>query len=1250
MSEYIEVGQPLQFTDPNTPTRVGEIVENVSDIYNIPSPRLGMQVFVKNEKKSFVITSLKSKTIGGVDVPEAAVEAFEPVGAKSFTWNNDTDPSNMNDFVVAGVYDIKGEHTREDDNLPILNTGGGHTFNARLTVLDSSITGSGNSDDKCITQVLSFCNRLGQGEVYIRTGKGSSLDSLTWEKWSALQRNVNVGQVDNLDNLKDNGIYSGVWTKGSYNAYPLTFVCIVINDYFVGVAPRRISQFVYGLSKFDGSTVYQSRVWDDSKNAWSDWEILNQKKISSMISAEIKKVTDGIDPNKIDSLKDIITWIEEHGGDVTAIYNAIQGNTIKINAEVNRAQAVEAGLGEYISQVEETVNKTNADIAETKKNIASSLHASSVADSVNITGKSDVGRTTFSVEIPAATTEKAGVMTAGDKKKINASIKDIVVNPNVDDVELDLEDNTEKTSHVAFPAATTEKAGVMSAEDKVALDSIPNEIEKLKDGDTIVGQAREIHSRNGKTVADSFLIRTTAGSGTIGDGVASLKSVGGNIVKNLVDGTFGGSYIHKDVKSSPSYPQLYYYASNYNLILNHVYYFSATVKTDGSGSTGNTAVISINNGRITQYSNGVKDMWHNISIVGKYDNQSGDMFIRGVMATYIYVIKPLVIDLTEMFGAGNEPDKATCDKLFGTMDALPQGLTVANPTTFTSTGFNQFNPESVLEGKAIVDNAIVSGDKKIAVIPCLPCKVGVGENNGYCVHGDFGEDIKVYLTPLNPMEVDGELYMHELTKDATTDTYVPLIKGYMLVEVPTTDNLCAHFLWSEDKCKRDSYEPYFESKIELPTIPQMSEWGLAGIQSSGTLACDTIDLERGVYVKRIGSVDFGSLDITKSGTIFVVAKPDNISIPKYGKVGNAVIDRYSIYIAYTVSSGKLGEKGYMVYSDGRLYIKDTTYTDVNAFKQAMQGVMLYYELATPEEYPLPKVDNNYISSDYGVEQFDSVVPCSANNLYYMRSLAGETRNFLDRMYNNTAKTDAKEVADYITNGIEGNKELATNAPNLALRALYVAAGAIYNNSTGYYELNGITDLTESNMIYIYEHKNYHFSLNTARYFQENKNVRTIFPMNSVNTVYDQLFKNNKLSLVCTFMNSGFEVIKLSKAQTLAQVKGIPTESGGMSNMFTNAKKLKTIYPIDVSAVTSIGASFNGTIALIDVRLQGLKCSAAFKDSANISKESILYIIQNATPTTAITITLHADAYARLAEDADIVAALEAQPLITLVSA
>ena len=797
--------------------------------------------------------------------------------------------------------------------------------------------------------------------------------------------------------------------------------------------------------------------------------------------------------------------------------------------------------------------------------------------------------------------------------------------------------------------------------------ALATEIDKLKDGDTIVAQTREIHSRNGKTVPDSFLIRTTAGSGTIGDGVASLKSVGGNIVKNLVDGTFESGWDNTNyttylnsgcitvTRKNENFTYLDLQYTNKQLcIVGHTIYALAIIKA----STDRTS-LSIAGQAFTIFNAATTSKeWSCLSIhktitQNIIDQNRNYTSIRASnsnntisSADYLTVKSYLVVDLTEMFGVGNEPDQATCDKLFGTMDALPQGLTIANPTEFKSIGFNQFNPENVLEGKAITNNAIVSGDKKIAVIPCLPCKVGTGENNGYCIHGDFGEDIKVYLTPLNPMEVDGELYMHELTKDATTDTYVPLIKGYMLVEVPTTTNLCAHFLWSEDKCKRDTYEPYFESKVELPAIPQMSEWVLAGIQSSGTPVCDEIDFERGVYRKKIGCVDMGNAVWSETS-----AEANGYIARLVGMASQGHSHQNLICENYTT---KFDNADGCIYATSSLLVvplAKNKYPDAASFKAALQGVMLYYELAEPEEYPLPKIDNNYISSDYGVEQFDGAVPCNANNLYYMRSLAGETRNFLDRLYANTGKEESPiAVADYITNGIEGNKELATNAPNLALRALFIAAGATYNGSTGYYELNGITDLTESDMMYIYEHKNYHFSLNTARYFQDNKNVRTILPMNTASTVYDQLFKNNKLSLVYTFMNSNLEVIKFSKSQTLEQTKGIPTESGSMSAMFTNAKKLKTIYPIDVSAVTSIGTSFDGTIALINVRLCGLKCSAIFKDSANISKESILYIIQYALPSSDITITLHTDAYAKLTNNADIVAALAAQPLIKLVSA
>jgi hypothetical protein len=348
-----------------------------------------------------------------VDVPEAAVEAFEPVGAKSITWNNDTDPSNMNDFVVAGVYDIKGERKRTNDNLPILNTGGGHSFNARLTVLDSSITGSGMDDDKCITQVLSFSNRLGQGEVYIRTGKGSSLDNLTWEKWSTLQRNVNVGEVKTLDNLIDNGIYSGAYI-GTGNKF--TFVMVVINDYAPAAklgADRVVNQFLYAVEV--GGVVRYTTRQKIGGAPWKSEEILNKDEITSMISAEIKKVNDRIStlidgaPEAFDTLKEIADWIANDETGAVALANAIK-------TESQRAQTMEQQLQEWMDADKQESQAADDDIRANAMQY-NTLGVATHADKAEIYGRS-INTDVRVVEFPAATTEKAGVMTAEDKEKL----------------------------------------------------------------------------------------------------------------------------------------------------------------------------------------------------------------------------------------------------------------------------------------------------------------------------------------------------------------------------------------------------------------------------------------------------------------------------------------------------------------------------------------------------------------------------------------------------------------------------------------------------------------------------------------------------------------------------------------------------------------------------------------------------------------------------------------------------------------
>ena len=56
-------------------------------------------------------------------------------------------------------------------------------------------------------------------------------------------------------------------------------------------------------------------------------------------------------------------------------------------------------------------------------------------------------------------------------------------------------------------------------------ESATKEKTALLNGDTIVGMAREVYSRQGKTDTATFLHRTTAGGPTVSDGVATLKQI-----------------------------------------------------------------------------------------------------------------------------------------------------------------------------------------------------------------------------------------------------------------------------------------------------------------------------------------------------------------------------------------------------------------------------------------------------------------------------------------------------------------------------------------------------------------------------------------------------------------------------------------------------------------------------------------------------------------------------------------------------
>lgn len=868
------------------------------------------------------------------DGNEHVWSAWEITSANSgvdVEWDMNAD---INTYVTAGIFNITGERLSATDGLPIDNSAPGHTIHARLTVLDSSITGSGDNDDKCITQILALSNRTGgDGEVYVRTGRASMKNMLAggsgWEPWGKLQQNVQVGQVTSLDGFTGNGMYSGVYTDGTFFE---TFVMVVINNYAVAGATgnvRCISQFKYALN-VNSNFSYKTRTGRGGSTVeWGSWVDLG--------AADTTDIQDGA-----------IT-----------------------------AQKLSAAL---LAQIEQS--------------------SDGVAKSAN-----------------------GAYWTCG---------------PNA--VTLNINKNDGTVGWQTLSAATEENAGVMTAEDR------KEQVKKtpLLNGDTIVGLAREVYSRQGKADTATFLKRTTAGGTSVSDGVATLKQIGGNIVKNIIGDI-------QNVQSGISVTDLghgLYKAEGNGVALTQT--TAAVIFNTSDCVAGHKYymynMLCSNASNVNSYLCGVADAndftLSYIPLQNNYQFVSAVVMINNIYIPktfYYYPLgyrqstagnevavfsKPAVIDLTEMFGAGNEPTKEECDRMFACMGALPQGLTVAQPTGLKSIGFNLWNPENVLEYKSVSAGTIIGvSGSHIAVIECLPCKTGTGENNGYVIgygEGDTWSDegIEVYLTPLNPLEVDGELYLQKLDKDATYGTYVPQIKGYLLVVTPTTDKLCAHFHWSGDRATTD-YEPYVESSIALPVIPEMSEWGLAGIQASGIQ--DSVNLEKNTYTKRIDCLDLGNINYqyySPSETYPYGFFATSIKNARFSKTNALMCEKYT-HGSFAVDKAIMANTA----NNGTFYIIDGSYTDAVSLKNALEGVKLYYEII-PQEYPIvTKAAPNYIGSDYGIEEFTgSKVPLAANILFYMRSLVSETRNFIDRLMAGLGTSDATAVADMIVAAVAASEQ------------------------------------------------------------------------------------------------------------------------------------------------------------------------------------------------------------------------------------
>lgn len=210
----------------------------------------------------------------------------------------------------------------------------------------------------------------------------------------------------------------------------------------------------------------------------------------------------------------------------------------------------------------------------------------------------------------------------------------------------------------------------------------------------------------------------------------------------------------------------------------------------------------------------------------------------------------------------------------------------------------------------------------------------------------------------------------------------------------------------------------------------------------------------------------------------------------------------------------------------------------------------------------------------------------------------------------------------------------------SLRDLYISAGAKYNETTGFYELNGLTDITEEEMRIIWQE-------DLSGWY---RNGRTNLTRNIAYKGTDGGYSGGqKMSNICTG-NANLEVFNFG-SNFYASYSFVA---------FSGCAKLREVSPQYkiVPYVEPLGYnSFDNCPALQEVRFNMQYVTSGrvrFSESPLLSKESVLSIITtmgSVPKENPFTITLHPTAYARLKDDADIVAALEAKGgIVTLVSA
>lgn len=229
------------------------------------------------------------------------------------------------------------------------------------------------------------------------------------------------------------------------------------------------------------------------------------------------------------------------------------------------------------------------------------------------------------------------------------------------------------------------------------------------------------------------------------------------------------------------------------------------------------------------------------------------------------------------------------------------------------------------------------------------CKIEVDSNARYltkftCNYPDFSSGAFIYNTSSSSYAVTGNFLIFDLTE----------------MGIPDITEADFRAMFPED------YYPYTEGELWNTPVESVVSTSADGTtettlllpESDKSLPCfgygitDEVqnirDYENGTYTQMVAEVDLGDLTWNKSEGYqnTFIASIVEIQMGSLNEIGNILCSKYVTESFDKVVYSEL-DKAIALGTAHNIAVTDKSYTDVTAFKEAMKGVKLVYELETP---------------------------------------------------------------------------------------------------------------------------------------------------------------------------------------------------------------------------------------------------------------------------------------------------------------